>query len=126
MGMREWCHHWWTISHENLKSICGAELDAVERCKDFDEDSWYRIASDDCDSSELTQAVRILHEKFRAVTGGLELVLLTYDADMDGTRGAEVDPYDGIIFGVGEVVALTPAGVANQHLLRESTWSDAG
>jgi len=126
MGMREWCNHWWTISSENLRSICGPELAAAERHV-FD-DEWYRYAGEDMtpDDKPFMDAVAALEKRFHEVTGGLELVLLQYDEEMDGTRGAEVDPYEGVIFGVTGVTSFTPAGSRTKHLLRESTWSDAG
>ena len=126
MGMREWCLHWWTISYENLKTLCGPELEAVEAC--VTDDEWYRLAAEDLvpDDKPFMAAAEALQRRFSEATGGLELAFLTYDAGMDGTRGREVEPYCDIIFGVSGVTTLTPAGQAHQHLLRESTWTDAG
>jgi hypothetical protein len=133
MGMTEWTLHWWTISYANLRSICGPEVEAVESHPDFEGDEepsgWYRIASDDLHpecSPSFPEVILRLQDRFREVTGGLDLTFLQYDREMDGTRGRDVEPHEDVVFGVTGVVALTPAGVANQHLIQESSWTDAG
>ena len=126
MSFHEWVNNWWTISYENLKTLCGPELEAVEEL--VSDDEWRRLAVDDLEPGDkpFMAAVDRLESAFREATGGLELIFLPYNADMDGTCGRDVSPYCEIIFGVNGVTALTPAGVANEHLLRESSWTDAG
>lgn len=127
MGMTEWALHWWTISYDNLVSLCEVDVRWVESHPEFEPDStWYRIASDDIESHSLVAAVGMLQAAFKRATNGLELEFLTYDEDMDGTRGRRVEPWEGCIFGVRGVTQLTPAGAAMEHLLCESTWTDCG
>lgn len=130
MGYTVWCSNHWTISYENLLSLCPVELPVVCHLAEdaADGDGWTRIAQDDFTTADepLRKAFTSLQERFAAVTGGLTLICVMYDEDMDATNGVDVDPYSGIVFVVGGVVALTPAGVANEHLLRESSWIGAG
>lgn len=133
MGFRQWCIAHWTISYENLKYLCGPEVEAIESDEAFDRpDSfgdtvgWYGLASDEPVDAGLQSKLAQLQAKFMSVTGGLELMLVQYDEDMDGTRGQDVEPHEGVVFCVNNVVALTPAGAANVNLLSESSWIDAG
>jgi hypothetical protein len=127
MGTRAWTMHWWTISYDNLVSLCDEAVRRVESHADFmPDETWYRIASDDCESRGLMAEVRRLQHAFASATNGLELEFLAYDEDMDITRGRLVDPWEGCIFGVRGVTDFTPAGKALEPLLVESGWVDGG
>lgn len=130
MGYTVWCSSHWTISYENLHSLCPMELTGVCHLAEDKGDGygWVRIAQDDFSTADepLRKAFVALQDRFTEVTGGLSLLCVQYDDDMDATRGRDVEPYGMVVFVVQGVVAMTPAGAANEHLLRESSWINAG
>lgn len=127
MGMRMYCCECWTINYDALKELCGPEVAAVEAAVTERDDycGWYRLAADDADDA-LAFAGAALQKRFREATGGLSLEFLTYDPDMDGTYGREVDEWEGVIFQVNGVMEFTLAGLAMRDRLRHSTWIEAG
>lgn len=127
MGTRAWTLQWWTITYDNLVSLCETDVRWLESHPDFEPDeTWYRIASDDCESHEMANAALALQRAFKSATNGLELEFIAYDEDMDITHGREVNAWEGCIFGVRGVTDFTPAGKALEHLLTESGWVNAG
>jgi hypothetical protein len=129
MGMNVWCCRWWTITYDKLKELCGPEVAAVESTFDIDGNvGWVEAANDafdDCDPA-LAEAVHALLTAFEAATGGLHLVLLSYDADMDVCRAeAREREHEGILFCVDFVEDFTPAGSRFKHVLVDTKWTEA-
>ena len=84
------------------------------------------LNDDYCDPA-VAASVRALLAAFEAATGGLHLVLLTYDADMDDCRAEARDrAHEGILFGVDFVEDFTPAGSRFKDMLVDTKWIEAG
>lgn len=133
MGTRLWACECWSITYDDLKELCGPQVDAVESAitRSEADDSlggcgWYQIGSDDCWDDAVSRAASALQAAFREATGGLTLDFLAYDADMDCTHGRDVYEWEGVIFQVNGVETFTPAGLAMQARLRKAMWIDAG
>jgi hypothetical protein len=127
MGMNVWCCRWWTITYDQLKELCEPEVAEVEKHSYGDE--WKRLAVEDLthDDTSFIRAVAALEQKFTAATGGLELVFLPYEADMDQCDAAARDrEYEGILLGVDGVEDFTPAGGRFKDVLVDTKWIEAG
>jgi hypothetical protein len=128
MGYSVWCCRWWTITYDQLKELCEPEMAAVER-HIFLGDEWLRLAAEDLtpDDKPFISAVAALEKRFTEATGGLTLVFLPYDADMDDCRAAARDrEWEGILFGVDGVEDFTPAGSRFKDMLVDTKWIEAG
>lgn len=133
MGTRLWACECWSITYDDLKALCEADVAAVEdaiglsNCNTWGEQcGWHQIGSDDCWDDAVSRAASRLQAAFSEATGGLTLEYLAYDSDMDCTHGRDVYEWEGVIFQVNGVETFTPAGRAMQHRLRKAMWIDAG
>ena len=126
MGMNVWCCRWWTITYDKLKELCEPEVAEVEGHIHGDE--WQRLAGEDLthDDTSFIQAVAALEKRFKAATGGLELVFLLYDEEMDQCGGAGKREHERILFGVEGVEDFTPAGGRFKDVLVDTQWTEAG
>ena len=126
MGMNVWCCRWWTITYDKLKELCEPEVAEVERHIWGDE--WQRLAGEDLtpDDKPFIRAVAALEKRFTAATGGLELVFLLYDEEMDQCGGAGEREHERILFGVEGVEDFTPAGGRFKDVLVDTQWTEAG
>lgn len=103
-----------TISYENLKALCPAELATIEAVEGFESWGWLAeaISHEDPEIVRYNVPIEALTKAFNKATEtegqGLDLFITFYDKEV-GDRYDEVDHLDGCMFEVSGVYKKTPA-----------------
>jgi hypothetical protein len=152
MGMGNFACDGFTISYDNIKKMCPAEIEAIENGPHWKYLGWGELAKgidfqdeetiadvfldaedEDCVSEEQSKEfakeyvklVKQLEEAFEKKTDGLTLFLSHYNED-EGDRYDSVDHKDGCIFMVDGMVDYTPAGEKHKDIVKKNRWVQFG
>lgn len=152
MGMGNFACDGFTISYDNIKKLCPAEIKAIESGPLFDRVGWGEISKaiewqdeqslaeefwsvqddpplpdEQCMkyAKQYVKLVKELCKAFKAKTGGLELFLSHYNED-EGDRYDSVEHKDGCIFMVGNMMDYTPAGKKFKRIIKKNRWVQFG
>jgi hypothetical protein len=155
MGMGSYAVGSFVIGYDDLKKICPKEIKAIEKEKFFQEIGWGTIGQwlswddifvvkdailDNCYdenhddeynqnvaeqvAGKYNHLIADLKNTFEKKTG-LTLYFDHYDKD-GGDRYDNPNDKDGIIFCVGGMVQLTPAGEKYKNIITERRWTQFG